>query len=67
MYILKVKGTYKIPDYIQIRDNQFTLISYFTLHQAEKALNDTHFNLCKEKVISMLPTLSYGKIHKLDC
>ena len=67
MYILKVKGTSKIPDYIQIRDCHFTLIAYFTLRQAEKTLNNNHFNLCKEKVMSLLPTLSYGKIYKFDC
>jgi len=28
-YVLKVKGKAKIPDYIQVRDEQFTLIGYF--------------------------------------
>jgi hypothetical protein len=28
-YVLKVKGKAKIPDYIQVRDAQFTLIGYF--------------------------------------
>ena len=27
-YVLKVKGKAKIPDYLQIRDEQFTLIGY---------------------------------------
>ena len=29
MYIIKVKGKAKIPDYIQLRDEQFVLIAYF--------------------------------------
>ncbi|MDX2063860.1 MAG: fructose-6-phosphate aldolase [Bacteroidia bacterium] len=28
-YLLKVKGKAKIPDYIQVRDAQFTLVGYF--------------------------------------
>jgi hypothetical protein len=29
MYILKVKGKAKIPDYVQIRDDNFVLVAYF--------------------------------------
>ena len=29
MYIIKVKGKAKIPDYIQLRDEKFVLIAYF--------------------------------------
>lgn len=28
-YVLKVKGKARIPDYIQVRDEQFSLIGYF--------------------------------------
>jgi hypothetical protein len=30
MYIIKIKGRTKIPDYIQIRDDDFTLLGYFS-------------------------------------
>ena len=29
MYIIKIKGKVKIPDYVQIRDDKFTLLAYF--------------------------------------
>jgi hypothetical protein len=29
VYIIKVKGKAKIPDYIQLRDENFVLIAYF--------------------------------------
>ena len=29
MYIIKVKGKAKIPEYIQLRDDDFVLIAYF--------------------------------------
>ena len=38
MYLLKIKGTEKIPDFVQIRDKKMTLIAYFRLSQIEKVL-----------------------------
>ena len=39
MYIIKVKGKAKIPDYIQLRDAEFVLIAYF---RADRPLKDLH-------------------------
>ena len=36
MYLLKTKGTAKIPDYIQIRDDDFILIDHFRADNHEK-------------------------------
>ena len=45
-YLLKVKGKAKIPDYIQLRDEQLTLIGYFRPGRKERLLkvvkNETH-------------------------
>ena len=38
LYILKIKGTTKIPDFVQIRDNNMTLIAYFRLNQIAQGL-----------------------------
>jgi hypothetical protein len=38
MYILKIKGKVKIPDYVQLRDDQFTLLAYFRADRPERAL-----------------------------
>ena len=38
LYILKIKGTKIIPDFVQIRDENMTLIAYFRLSQAENGL-----------------------------
>ena len=38
MYIIKIKGAVKIPDYVQIRDEQFTLLAYFRADRPERAL-----------------------------
>ena len=37
-YILKIKGTKKIPDFVQIRDKDMTLVAYFRLSQIEHGL-----------------------------
>ena len=62
MYILKVKGSAKIPDYIQIRDSQFTLIAYFRADNFSNWLQQ--FSLIeKEKEIKKIITeIPYGKI-----
>jgi len=65
MYILKVKGSAKIPDYIQIRDSQFTLIAYFRADHFSNWLQQ--FSLIeKEKEIKKIVTnIPYGKIFTL--
>ena len=39
MYIIKVKGNAKIPDYIQLRDENFVLIAYFRADRPLKNLD----------------------------
>lgn len=38
MYIIKIKGKAKIPDYVQIRDNDFVLLAYFRADRPLKSL-----------------------------
>ena len=38
IYILKIKGTDKIPDFIQIRDEDMTLRAYFRMDQQESGI-----------------------------
>ncbi len=64
MYILKVKGKSSTPDYIQIRDEHYTLVAYFSANNAERSLKMFGFN----DVDLMLKTISnipFSKIQKL--
>lgn len=66
-YVLKVKGKAKIPDYIQVRDAQFTLIGYFrpgrsARHSDRSAGNDS-FNRQIEGLAADLP---YGIVTPLE-
>ena len=39
MYIIKVKGKTIIPDYIQIRDENFVLVAYFRADRPLKKMD----------------------------
>lgn len=65
MYILKIKGKAKIPNYIQIRDNNFTLIAYFRADRPEKALIRCGLADREEEIIKIVENLPFGKIQKL--
>ena len=51
MYLLKIKGTEKIPDFVQIRDKIMTLLAYFRLSQIEKGIEKNNLTKYKQKII----------------
>ena len=66
MYILKVKGTAKIPDYIQLRGDDFTLLAYFRVDRPEKALTKAGLADKSERIIKAISEIPYGKMLKLE-
>jgi len=66
MYLLKIKGTARIPDYVQLRDDGFTLIAYFRVDRPEKALARCGLTGHQEKILRMIADMPFGKIMKLD-
>lgn len=66
MYIIKIQGTNKIPDYVQIRDDRFTLIAYFKVSSPRRALAKCGLADKTESVMKIVNELSYGQICKLD-
>ena len=64
LYILKIKGTKTIPDFVQIRDEQMTLCAYFRLSQQESGLKKNNLEHEKEGIMTLLESIPYGKIHK---
>jgi hypothetical protein len=65
MYFIKTKGTAKIPDYVQIRGNNFALIEHITLNKINDFINNSDFN-DKQKIKDMLADAPFGKIIKID-
>ena len=64
LYILKIKGTKIIPDFVQIRDENMTLIAYFRLSQAEKGLKKNNLEINSEKILNLLEEIPFGKVFK---
>lgn len=67
MYILKVKGKAKIPDYIQMRDENFTLKAYFRVDRPEKSLAKFGFSGQKfEEIMKLINDMPFGIVQKLE-
>ena len=65
MYLLKIKGINQKSDYIQIRDDNFTLISYFRFSNLHRALVNAKLLLHEEKIREIIIKADYGKIQDL--
>jgi hypothetical protein len=65
MYIIKVKGKAKIPDYIQLRDDDFVLIAYFRADRPLKQLNKYGLEGKEEALLEVIQNLPFGKLQKL--
>ncbi|MDQ3073024.1 MAG: fructose-6-phosphate aldolase [Bacteroidota bacterium] len=66
MYIIKVRGKSKIPDYVQIRDDNFTLVAYFRPDRPEKALTKCGLEDRTDEIKRLIETIPFGKMHKID-
>lgn len=66
LYLLKIKGTKKIPDFVQIRDAEMTLIAYFRLSQIEQGLRKNGLDSNSEEITDLLKEIPYGKIYKYE-
>lgn len=66
MYVIKVRGVAKIPDYVQLRDEKFTLLAYFRLDRPEKALDKAGLADQTEYIMDKIKDLPFGQIFKLE-
>ncbi len=68
MFIIKVKGKAKIPDYIQLRDDNFVLVAYFRADRPvkEKQLEKYGLTGKEEQLSRLIADLPYGKLQKLE-
>ncbi|PIQ46929.1 MAG: fructose-6-phosphate aldolase [Cytophagales bacterium CG12_big_fil_rev_8_21_14_0_65_40_12] len=66
MYIIKVKGKAKIPDYIQLRDENFVLIAYFRADRPLKKLEKFGLEGKELELEALINELPFGKLQKLE-
>ncbi len=65
-YIIKIKGKVNIPDYVQLRDQNFTLLAYFRVDRPDKALLKAGFALQTGLIKKILDEIPFGKLHPID-
>ena len=66
MQILKIKGKAKIPDYIQLRDENYTLIAYFRADRPEKALIKCGLGDEIDRVKKIIDDLPFGVLTDIE-
>jgi hypothetical protein len=66
IYILKIKGTKKIPDFVQIRDEDMTLRAYFRMDQQESGIRKNNLEKYAKEITYVLNKIPFGKLKKLD-
>lgn len=66
MYIIKVKGVAKIPDYVQLRDDAFTLLAYFRVDRPDKSLEKIGLGERREAIMKLVQEMPFGKIQKIE-
>jgi len=68
MYIIKVKGKKKIPNYVQLRDENFMLVGYFSFREGRPLRDLEKYGLDgKEKELELfVANMPYGKLQKLE-
>ncbi|MFA9212840.1 MAG: fructose-6-phosphate aldolase [Candidatus Methylacidiphilales bacterium] len=66
MYIVKIKGVAKIPDYLQVRDDNFTLICYTRTDRPEKALEKCGLGDKVEKIKELMNQIPFGQVTPIE-
>jgi hypothetical protein len=65
MYIIKVKGKAKIPDYIQLRDDNFVLVAYFRADRPLKNLEKYGLEGKETELKKVIDEIPFGKLQAL--
>ena len=65
MYIIKIKGKAKIPDYIQLRNKDMILVDYFRADRPIIKLRNYNIKDSDEKIINYINSLTFSKLEKL--
>ncbi len=66
MYVIKVKGVAKIPDYVQLRDDAFTLLAYFRVDRPDKSLEKLGLGNKAAYIMEIVNEIPFGQIKKLE-
>ena len=66
MYIIKVKGKAKIPDYIQLRNDNMILVDYFRADRPIDKIKSYGVSSSDDEIVEYINGLEFGKLQKLS-
>jgi hypothetical protein len=66
LYIIKIKGKAKIPDYAQLRDDNFTLIAYFRTDRPDRALDKCGLKDKTAQIMAIIQDMPFGKMQQIN-
>jgi len=66
IHILKTQGTSKLPDYIQIRDEQLVLLTHSRADKPKNAIESVGLGEYLEKIETLISQMPYGEMQKFD-
>ncbi len=66
MYLLKTKGTNKIPDYIQLRDDNFALIAHFRIANLKRTLEKLNIASQGKRIELLIEETPFGVLKKIE-
>jgi hypothetical protein len=66
MYIIKIKGKAKIPDYIQLRNKDMVLIDYFRADRPIDKFRNYKITCSDNQIIKYVNSLPFGKLKPLN-
>tara|TARA_B100001027_G_C16021337_1_gene221284 strand:- start:287 stop:493 length:207 start_codon:yes stop_codon:yes gene_type:complete len=66
MFIIKIKGKAKIPDFIQLRDDNMILLEYFSAARPLNKLKSYGIKSSDKEILKYVDELEYGKLQKLN-
>ena len=65
-YLLKTKGTAKIPDYLQIRDKDFQLVEHCTVKNSTSILKKHGIKLNEDELLHFIQNMPFGKLTPIE-
>lgn len=68
VYLLKTKGKGVVPDYIQVRDENHSIIGYFKASNPEKGLDEIRLMDPERRkaALALFEKLEFGKMIQAD-
>lgn len=66
MYLMKIKGNGKIPVYLQIRDDSFTLIAYFRADRIREGLKRNQMQKYEDSILECVDKMGFGSMKYLE-